>query len=78
MGRKVADDGIIAVLGLVAYPGQGIYKSTRAAIKSRTRKEIMKAIHTEGIYLFEQLSKEDESIVVGKVLSGFDTFGRSS
>jgi hypothetical protein len=78
LGREGADEGIIALLGLVAYPGQGIYKSTRAAIKSRTRKEIMKARHTEGIYLFEQLSKEDESMLVGKILSGFDTFGRSS
>jgi hypothetical protein len=42
---------MIALLGLVAYPGQGISKSIWAAVNSGTRKKIMAARHVEGQYL---------------------------
>lgn len=39
------------MLGLVAYPGQGIAKSIRTAVKSKTRKVIANVRHEEGQYL---------------------------
>ncbi|KAJ7705318.1 hypothetical protein B0H17DRAFT_1037634 [Mycena rosella] len=41
-------------LGLVAYPGQGIYKSIRAAAHDTTRKEIIRKKHQEGEWLLLQ------------------------
>ncbi|KAJ7220495.1 putative UDP-glucose,sterol transferase [Mycena pura] len=40
-----------AVLGLVAYPGQGICKSIHAIAHERTRKGIIEARHAEGKWL---------------------------
>ncbi|KAJ6600765.1 sterol glucosyltransferase [Mycena sp. CBHHK59/15] len=37
-----------AMLGLVAYPSQGIYKSIRSAAHSSTKKEIIQVRHAEG------------------------------
>jgi hypothetical protein len=45
-------------MGLVAYPGQGIAKSIRTAVKSKTRHMIQEAKHSEGEYL-SRLAKEN-------------------
>ncbi|KAJ7740943.1 sterol glucosyltransferase [Mycena maculata] len=42
-----------AMLGLFAYPGQGIYKSIRATAHDKTRKSIMQARHEEGEWLLK-------------------------
>ncbi|KAL1966364.1 hypothetical protein VTN77DRAFT_4506 [Rasamsonia byssochlamydoides] len=44
-----------AALGLAAYSGQGIYKSVRATVKSKTRHDIVKARHAEGQYLLKNM-----------------------
>jgi len=41
------------LLGLVAYPGQGLSKSIRTAVKSTTRKNIIKARRTESEFLMQ-------------------------
>ncbi|KAJ7182617.1 hypothetical protein C8R43DRAFT_1228972 [Mycena crocata] len=40
-----------AMLGLVAYPGQGIYKSIRTMAHAKTAKQVMAARHAEGEWL---------------------------
>ncbi|KAL2842748.1 hypothetical protein BJY01DRAFT_264410 [Aspergillus pseudoustus] len=40
-----------AALGFVAYPGQGICRSIHASMRSKTRKELIKARYREGEYL---------------------------
>ncbi|KAJ7705308.1 hypothetical protein B0H17DRAFT_664811 [Mycena rosella] len=44
-----------AMVGLVAYPGQGIYKSLRAAAHAKTRKQIIAARHAEGEWLVREV-----------------------
>ncbi|KAK7414351.1 hypothetical protein QQX98_006793 [Neonectria punicea] len=40
-----------AAVGIVAYPGHGIYQSVRTLVKSKTRQQIMSARRQEGDYL---------------------------
>ncbi|PVH84848.1 glycosyltransferase family 1 protein [Cadophora sp. DSE1049] len=42
-----------ATVGLVAYPSQGIYRSIRTAVKSKTRKSIEEARIREGEWMLE-------------------------
>lgn len=58
------------MLGLVAYPGQGIAKSIRTAVKSTTRKIIAKARHEEGQYLLR--GQAGNQIDQDKVFAVFD------
>lgn len=47
--REIENANVISgVLGLVAYPGQGLVKSIRSAVKSKTRKVIATVRHEEG------------------------------
>ncbi|KAI8292449.1 Sterol 3-beta-glucosyltransferase UGT80B1 [Colletotrichum sp. SAR11_57] len=62
-----------ATLGIVAYPGQGIYKSIRTAVHSKTRRNIAAARQAEGEYLASNSSFE-----VQAVLHRFDTLCRIS
>ncbi|KAE8145253.1 hypothetical protein BDV25DRAFT_133954 [Aspergillus avenaceus] len=48
-----------AALGVVAYPAQGITKSIRTVVKSKTRKQIVKARMGEGQYLVHNLTRRD-------------------
>jgi hypothetical protein len=43
-----------AAMGVVAYPGLGIYKSIRHAVHSKTRKEVFAARLADGAYLAQQ------------------------
>lgn len=64
----------LAALGLVAYPGQGICRSLRAAVKTNIRNHIMTARHVEGQYLLSSgdiHDNEDE-----KVMKAFDVLGK--
>ncbi|KAF5518137.1 Sterol 3-beta-glucosyltransferase UGT80B1 [Colletotrichum aenigma] len=62
-----------ATLGIVAYPGQGIYKSIRTAVHSKTRRNIAAARQAEGEYLASNSNFE-----VQAVLHRFDTLCRIS
>ncbi|CZR62698.1 related to sterol glucosyltransferase [Phialocephala subalpina] len=63
-----------AMLGLVAYPGQGIAKSIRTAVKSRTRKVIALVRHEEGQYLLK--GPIGSRIDRAQVLAQFDLLTR--
>ena len=62
------------MLGLVAYPGQGIAKSIRTAVKSRTRKVIALVRHEEGQYLLK--GPIGNHIDRAQVLARFDLLTR--
>lgn len=64
------------MLGLVAYPNQGIAKSIRTAVKSSTRKKIIQARRIESAYLARSSSTRDEKIDREMVLSRFDELMR--
>ncbi|KAJ7182660.1 putative sterol glucosyltransferase [Mycena crocata] len=58
---------ISATLGLVAYPGQGIYKSIRLTAHETTRKSIEKAKHMEGEWMLKrEQGFYQSSILLGK------------
>ncbi|KAL4782156.1 hypothetical protein BJX76DRAFT_349619 [Aspergillus varians] len=59
-----------ATLGLVAYPGQGIYKTIHTSFKSKTRKEILKARQREAEYLFAKA--EHDRMDRGAVIRAFE------
>lgn len=63
-----------AALGLVAYPAQGASKSIHAALRSKTRKNVVKARHREGEYTAPRALRNglDQNIL----LLTFDTFQR--
>ncbi|KAH6677700.1 hypothetical protein B0J14DRAFT_536407 [Halenospora varia] len=63
------------LLGLVAYPGQGICKSIRTAVKSKTRRRIMIARHCEGEYLL-RVANQQGSVDHARVLGDFDSLMR--
>lgn len=54
-----------ALLGLVAYPGQGICKSIHKSVRSKTRKQVEKNKREEGAYLLSQNRDEglEEKVV---------------
>jgi hypothetical protein len=52
-----------ASLGLVAYPGQGIYKTLHSSAKSSTRKAIREAKLQEGKYLLVAQRPDPQEIV---------------
>jgi hypothetical protein len=60
-------------LGLVAYPGQGICKSIRTAVRSKTRHIIQKAKHREGEYL-SKLAIDEKGFDHERLLVDFDKF----
>jgi pyruvate dehydrogenase complex dehydrogenase (E1) component len=62
--------GIIAAVGVGAYPLQGVYKSIWAASKSQTRNSIMLARRVEGSYLAN--STRTKGIDHQVVLESFD------
>ncbi|KAF6836366.1 sterol glucosyltransferase [Colletotrichum musicola] len=53
-----------ATLGIVAYPGQGIYKSIRTAVKSKTRHSIAAARLREGEYLTRNSQVDVQAVLV--------------
>ncbi|KAJ6551519.1 sterol glucosyltransferase [Mycena capillaripes] len=53
-----------ATLGLVAYPGQGIYKSIRAASHGKTLKQIIAARHAEGEWLAGNVRSSERQRVI--------------
>ena len=63
-----------AALGLVAYPADGVRKSIHAAVRSKTRKQIVKARQKEGEYRAPVALKNglDRQIL----LLTFDTYQR--
>ncbi|KAN0096759.1 glycosyltransferase [Hyaloscypha variabilis] len=65
------------ILGLVAYPNQGIAKSIRTAVKSSTRKKIMQARMIESVYLARSSSTRDEQLDRERVLARFEELMRS-
>ena len=67
-------DGSTAVMGLVAYPGQGICKSLYTLTHARTRKAITAARHAEGQYLMQ--TEWGRSIDASTVLRPFETATR--
>lgn len=71
---------VIAALGLVAYPGHGLCKTIHAAIKSKTRKNIVNARHREGRYLVHVDTEIDREAIIDsfEVLKQNDISTRSS
>lgn len=65
--------GDIATLGIVTYPGQGIYQSIRTAVKSKTRQNIAAARQVEGEYLARNIQVD-----IHQVLQRFDELCRAS
>lgn len=63
-----------AVLGLVAYPGQGICKSIHTLVKSETRKTIALRRHAEGQYLAATAGAKD----VARVLEHFQSLNQKA
>ncbi|KAF7369006.1 Glycosyltransferase family 1 protein [Mycena venus] len=55
-----------ATLGLVAYPGQGIYKSIRAVKHNKTLKQIIAVRHAEGEWLIQAVEGAERQKVVLK------------
>ncbi|OLN88212.1 Sterol 3-beta-glucosyltransferase UGT80B1-like protein 1 [Colletotrichum chlorophyti] len=64
---------VSAAVGIVAYPGQGIYQSIRTAVKSKTRHSIADARRAEGEYL-----ARNGQVSVQQVLQRFDEISRTS
>ncbi|KAL4866899.1 hypothetical protein BDV12DRAFT_187099 [Aspergillus spectabilis] len=62
-----------AALGLVAYPGQGIYKSIHSSMRTKTRKAIVKAMDSEGEYLAVTTGSEVDR---GAVIQAFESHRR--
>ncbi|KAI9368543.1 hypothetical protein BJX61DRAFT_212796 [Aspergillus egyptiacus] len=63
-----------AALGLVAYPGQGICKSIHSSVRSKTRKEIMRAQGREGEHLAATVTPEE--VDRGAVIRAFEASRR--
>jgi hypothetical protein len=61
------------VLGLVAYPSQGIYKSIRASAHEKTGKGLIKSRHEEGKWL---LSLE-QGLLTARVIAAYDELLRT-
>ncbi|KAJ7103740.1 hypothetical protein C8R44DRAFT_887261 [Mycena epipterygia] len=60
-----------AMLGLIAYPGQGIHKSIRAVAHAQTRKQIIAARHAEGEWLvrtFQNLERQEVIVAYAELL----------
>ncbi|KAB8070951.1 hypothetical protein BDV29DRAFT_197716 [Aspergillus leporis] len=66
LGTKVPS----AALGLVAYPAQGISKSLHTVIKSKTRKQLVKARLQEGQYIARNIERPE--IDHGWIMQTFD------
>ncbi|KAF4335669.1 sterol glucosyltransferase [Fusarium beomiforme] len=60
-------------MGLVMYPGQGIYQTARALVKRKTGKSIMEARRTEGRDVVEQSDDADRQKQRMMVMEGFET-----
>jgi hypothetical protein len=56
--NRFSTDNLIAIVGLVAYPGQGVCKSLHDVTHSRTRKQIVAARCAEGQYILENQRKQ--------------------
>lgn len=56
-------------MGIVAYPGLGIYKSIRSTFRDKTRLAIAQARHEEGRFMLQAMS--DDSPAVNIVLDQF-------
>ena len=55
------------VLGLVAYPAQGVSKSIRASVNRSTKKLVAKAKYSEGEWLLrEALPSVDHSLLIAE------------
>ncbi|CEL05889.1 hypothetical protein ASPCAL07001 [Aspergillus calidoustus] len=67
-----------AALGVVAYPGQGICRSIHASMKSKTRKELIKARYREGEFLATAAATgpSAQTIDRGALMRAFDGFRR--
>ncbi|WYZ35207.1 hypothetical protein EsH8_I_001483 [Colletotrichum jinshuiense] len=69
----MASKTVSAAVGIVAYPGQGIYQSIRTAVKSKTRHSIANARRAEGEYL-----ARNSPVDIQLVLQRFDEISRVS
>ena len=49
-----ANSKILASLGLVAYPGQGIKRSIRSSFRNKRQKQIVKALHVDGVGILRE------------------------
>lgn len=58
-------------MGIVAYPGLGIYKSLRSTFRDKTRLAIAQARHEEGRFMLQAMG--DGSPSVKTVLDQFST-----
>ncbi|KAH6658657.1 hypothetical protein BKA67DRAFT_591502 [Truncatella angustata] len=61
-----------AALGIVAYPGQGIYQSIRTTVHSHTRQVIAQARREEGVYRSKNLV--DRKAKTSAILAAFESF----
>lgn len=67
---------MLAGIGLVAYPFQGITKSIEAAFRSQSRKAIVSARLKSGYYETMRMQITDEEL--REILQAFDRFLLSS
>jgi hypothetical protein len=77
VGCVITEPPLIGVgaLGIVAYPGQGVYKTARAAMHPNTREAIRKARYQEGEFLARNAT--DSEIDVRTALQRFrEVLGR--
>ncbi|KAF7369031.1 Glycosyltransferase family 1 protein [Mycena venus] len=58
-----------AVVGVLAYPSQGIYKSVRATVHATTARGISQSRHEEGKWL---LSLDHTGLLPARVIAGYD------
>ncbi|KAH8423773.1 putative sterol glucosyltransferase [Aspergillus melleus] len=65
-----------AALGLVAYPAHGLCKSLHTAVKSKTRKQIVKSRHREGAYIMRSMGTQ--GLDRRSVMQTFDSLKREA
>lgn len=66
---------LTATLGLIAYPAHGICKSLHTAVRSKTRKQIVKSRHREAEYMMQRMG---QSLDRRSVMQTFDVLKREA
>ncbi|KAM0550288.1 hypothetical protein ACHAPJ_008958 [Fusarium lateritium] len=72
LGTKISSGAI----GLVALPGQGIYQSARALVKSKTSKRIMEARRLEGHYAVGKAETTEQQGYQKMIIQEFERVSR--